>query len=119
MSNVTKDETSGLRTDRYSREARRKRYIRNAKIGGDMVMYIGSAALMMPVIQRAREKQSGLMGACATGAGIVLSIGLGSIASRMMEKTVDKVVDFWDDVKPKKTAEKQEVDDEQEDEENG
>ena len=63
-------------------------------------MYIGTAALAMPLIQKAREKNNGLMGTCALGAGAIISIGLGKMASNIFNKTVDKVVDFIDDVKP-------------------
>lgn len=70
------------------------------------MMYVGSAGLIMPMIQNAREKQNGVMGLCTAGAGVVLSIGLGNIASRILNKTIDKVVEFWDDVKPNAPAEK-------------
>lgn len=63
-------------------------------------MYIGSAALVMPMIQKARENNNVLMGTCAIGAGAIISVGLGKIASNIFNKTVDKVSDFWDDVKP-------------------
>lgn len=88
------------RTRRRGREAN-SRVIRNVKTGGDILMYIGSAALMRPQIQRAKENQNGILGTCATGAGIILAFGLGSVASTFMHKAIDKVVDFWDDVKPK------------------
>lgn len=67
-------------------------------------MYIGTAALAMPVIQKAREKNNGLMGTCALGAGAIISIGLGKMASSIFNRTVDKVVDFIDDVKPKENS---------------
>ena len=79
-------------------------------------MYIGSAALAMPVIQKAREKNNGLMGICALGAGAIISIGVGKMASNIFNKTVDKVYDFIDDVKPKE-KEKKFIEDTSEDEE--
>lgn len=95
MSNAAED------TERREREDRRRqRRIQNVKTGGDLVMYVGSAGLMMPLIQKAKQNQNGIMGLCATGAGAVLSIGLGNIASRILNKTIDKVVDLWDDIKP-------------------
>lgn len=126
MSNVTESATPTSRTDRYSdrysRDYRRRKRIRAVKTGGDIVMYVGSAGLMVPVIKRAQENQSGLMGMCAAGAGIILAAGLGNIASRMFEKTVDKVIDFWDDVKPSGPAKKKPTESEekpQEDEDDG
>lgn len=87
-------------------------------------MYIGSAGLMIPLIRKAREQESGVMGICAAGAGTILAIGLGNVASKILEKTVDKVVDFWDDVKPsrvpvKKAAAEETEEPEQEGSENG
>lgn len=98
----TKDNATS-RTDRY--EIRRKKRIQNVKTGGDMMMYIGSAGLMIPMIRKAKESQNSLMGLCAMGAGGVLAVGLGNIASKILNKTVDKMVDFWDDVKPSGPAE--------------
>ena len=79
--------------------------IKNVKTGGNILMYVGSAALMMPQIQRAKENQNGILGCCATGAGIVLAAGLGGIASSFLNKIVDKAINFWDDVKPKEEEE--------------
>ena len=94
-----------------SKDRRREKRIHNVKTGGDLMMYVGSAGLMMPMIRKAKESQNGIMGACAVGAGAILSVGLGNIASKILNKTVDKVVDFWDDVKPSGPAEeKQEGD---------
>lgn len=94
------------RLDRYQRDYRRRKRIQNIKTGGSLMMYIGSAGLMMPMIQKARERQNGVMGLCAAGAGVILSVGLGNVASRIFGKTVDRVVDFWDDVKPSGPAKK-------------
>lgn len=85
------------------------------------MMYVGSAGLIMPFIQNARERQNGVMGLCSAGAGVILSIGLGNIASNILNKTIDKVVDFWDDVKPNGPAEKKSENEkaEPEDDDNG
>ena len=104
-------ETKGVttpvsRTDKY--ELRRKKRIQNVKAGGDMMMYIGSASLMIPMIRKAKESQNGIMGACAMGAGAVLAIGLGNAATKILNKTIDKAVDFWEDVKPSGPADKTE-----------
>jgi hypothetical protein len=64
-------------------------------------MYIGSAGLMSPMIRDARQNQSGPMKICSSGAGTILSLGLGSVATKVFSKVVDKAVDFYDDVKPK------------------
>ena len=102
--------TSGMAkySSSRNRNDRRGKRIQNVKTGGDLMMYVGAAGLMMPLIQRARNDHNTLMGTCATGAGIILSVGLGNVASRIFNKTVDKVVDFWDDVKPSAPAEKKE-----------
>lgn len=69
-------------------------------------MYVGCAGLMMPMMHNAKEKQNPLIGMSAVGAGTILSIGLGKIASNILNKSIDKVVDFWDEVKPSGPAEK-------------
>lgn len=83
----------------------REKIIKDVKIGGDILMYVGSAGLVKPHIQKAKENENGLLGSCSTGAGIILSAALGSVASGVFNKVVDKVVDFWDDVKPKEETE--------------
>lgn len=87
--------------DAKKKKDSRENIIKGVKTGGDILMYIGSAGLMMPQIQRSKENQNGLLGACATGAGAILSVGLGKLASTVFNTVVDKAVDFWDDVKPK------------------
>lgn len=120
MSNVAINETVSSRMDRCGRNARRKKHIKNVKTGGDLMMYVGSAGLMIPMIRKAREQENGVMGICAAGAGAVLAIGLGNIASNILNKTIDKVVDFWNDVKPGEKPVKETKDDEaQEESENG
>ena len=115
MSSDMKNETTNgmpisAATDKYAREQRRKRRIRNAKVAGDTMMYIGCAGMMQPFIQRARQEQNGVMRTCITGAGIVLSLGAGRLASNILEKTIDKCVSFWDDVKPNSAPEKKKED---------
>ena len=85
-------------TDRY--RSKRDKRIQNVKTGGDLIMYIGSAGLMIPMIQKAKENQNGIMGVCAGCAGALLSVGLGNVTSKILNRTIDKVIDFWDDVKP-------------------
>lgn len=89
-------------------ETKRERIIRNVKRGGSVVMYVGTAGLISPMVRKARETQNGAMGICSTGAGVVLSAGIGKLASDIFSKVVDKVADFWDDVKPQKTSEESE-----------
>ena len=72
------------------------------------MMYVGSAALISPLIRKAQQEQNGVMGICATCAGAILTIGMGNVASKILEKTIDKVIDFWDDVKPSGPAKKPE-----------
>lgn len=82
-------------------KARREKILKNIKLGGSLLMYIGSAGLMNPIIRDARQNQSGPMKVCSFGAGTVLSLGVGSLASKVFNKLVDKTVDFYDDVKPR------------------
>ena len=96
-----------------SSKRRRDNIVKNIKTGGSMIMYIGSAGLMTPQIQRAKQNQNGIMGLCTTGAGAILAIGLGNLGSKLLGKAVDKIADFWEDVRPKNN------DDEEEEEEDG
>lgn len=96
-------------------DSRRRRRIQNVKTGGDILMYVGCAGLMMPMMQNAKEKQNSLIGLSALGAGTILSIGLGKIASNILNKSIDKVVDFWDEVKPSAPAKKPEDGEEKKD----
>lgn len=101
MANDTREKTIS-EMDR----SKRKKRIQNLKTGGDILMYVGCAGLMMPMMQKAKEKQNSLIGMSAVGAGTILSIGLGKIASDILNRSIDKVVDFWDEVKPSGPAEK-------------
>lgn len=87
-------------------EEKRERWAKNAKRAGTVMAYVGTASLMRPFVSKAREDQSGAMQACTIFSGTVLSIGLGKIATKFMNDTIDKVMDFIDDVKPKKKEEK-------------
>ena len=62
-------------------------------------MYVGSAAMTIPMIQKARENQNGLVGSCAIGAGAMLSVGIGKVASNIFNKVVDKTASFIGDTK--------------------
>lgn len=110
-----KDNVVTYRTAERYRSKRKKR-LENIKAGGDMMMYIGSASLIMPMVQKARENRNGIMGTCALSAGVILSIGIGNFASKILNQTIDKAVAFWEEVKPngpeknpeKKTGEEEE-----------
>lgn len=93
--------TDTSRDTRRKRKRNRSRMIDGVKTGGTLMMYLGSAGLINPMIQKARENQSGAMSLCSIGAGTVISLGVGAFASKLFNKFVDKAVDFWDDVKPK------------------
>ena len=85
-----KETTRTSETDRYN--ARKKRRMQNIKTCGDMMMYIGAAGLMIPMIRKAKENQNSIMGVCAMGTGAVLSIGLGNVASKILNKTVQMMI---------------------------
>lgn len=82
--------------------ADREKIIKNVKRGGSVMVYIGTANLIRPFVNRAREDQNGAMQACTIFGGTVLSLGIAKIATNWMNSVVDKVIDFVDDVKPKK-----------------
>jgi len=91
--------------------ADRDKIIRNIKAGGDLMMYIGSAGLMSQCVRRARDGHNPAMNACIYASGTVLSLGLGRIASKWLEKAVDDIVDFIEDVrKPEKKHKEAEKD---------
>ena len=90
-----------MATKDITEKQKREKLIKGIKSGGSLLMYIGSAGLMNPIIRDARQNQSGPMKICSFGAGAILSLGLGSLASKCFDKVVDKTFDFYDDVKPK------------------
>lgn len=85
----------------------REKWIKGIKTVGNLVMYIGSAALATTAIRKAKENNNPLMSACATGTSAMLSIGAGKMASNIFNRVVDKTVNFIDDssVKEKKNEE--------------
>ena len=87
---------------------KRDKVVKNIKTGADLIMYIGSAAMTIPAIKKAKENSNSLMGSCAVGTGAMLSLGIGKIASNILNKAIDKTVEFIDDVKPKPKDEEDE-----------
>ena len=83
-------------SDKSSTSSREK-WIRGIKTGGNLLMYIGSAALA----NSASPREGAVMSACATGTSAMLSIGAGKMASGIFNKVVDKAVEFIDDINPK------------------
>ena len=88
----------------------REKWVKGAKTVGDLVMYIGSAALATAAIRKAKEYNNPLMSACATGTGAMLSIGAGKMASNIFNKVVDRTVEFIDDVNVKEPKKNEETD---------
>lgn len=82
--------------------ADREKIIKNVKRGGSVMVYVGTANMMRPFVAKARENQNGAMQACTMFGGTVLSLGIGKIATKWMNSAIDRVVEFIDDVKPKK-----------------
>ena len=86
--------------------ADREKLIKNLKTGGDLMMYIGSAGLMSSYVRKAQNQHNPAMNGCIFASGAVLSLGLGKIASKWLDKAIDDIVDFIDDVrKPEKKEE--------------
>lgn len=79
--------------------------ISNIKKGGSLAIYVGTASLMKPIISSGNENRSAVSKVCAIGTGAVISCGISSYASKFFGKMVDTVVEFIDDVKPKKNEE--------------
>lgn len=80
-----------------------KDIIRNIKAGGSMVIYVGTASIMKPIIREHNKERNAVTRVCSVVSGTVISCGVSHIASKWFGKLVDKVADFIDDVKsPKK-----------------
>lgn len=109
MSNeeITAREARTSRTEDWYRERRKKR-IANGKTCGHVAMYVGSALMVTNFIQPVREKHNTLTNVCLVGTGAMLSIALGNAASRILDKTIDKGVEFFDDINPRKIVENKE-----------
>ena len=85
--------------------ADRNKIIDGIKKGGSLAIYLGTASLMKPVITSGNENRSAVSKVCAVGTGAVISCGISSYASKFFGKMVDSIVEFIDDVKPKKDKE--------------
>lgn len=90
-------------------EEKQKKIVTNIKRGGSIMVYVGTASLARPLIAKARENQNGAMQACTIFGGTIISLGIAKKATEWMNQVIDKVADFFDDVKPKK-PEKEEKD---------
>ena len=104
MSNVTEKEIPARRREEPSKD-RRQRRIQNGKTCGHFARHIGSALIMTKMIQPVREKHNSLANACIVGAGAMLSIMCGNAASKQLDKIIDKSVEFFDDINPRKIVE--------------
>lgn len=85
--------------------ADRNKIVENIKKGGSLVIYVGTASLMKPFIFKDNDDRNAVGKVCAAASGAVISCGISSYASKFFGKMVDSVVDFIDDVKPKKNKE--------------
>ena len=99
MNNTDPKETATSRTDEY--KERRQRRIQNGKSVGHIAMYVGSALMVTNLIQPVREKHNSLVNACVVGTGAMLAIALGNTAGKLLDKTIDKGVEFFDDINPR------------------
>lgn len=82
--------------------ADKSKIVKNIKDGGSLLIYIGTASLMKPIITRDNDERGpvGKIGALASGT--VISCGIANFASKYFGKIVDEVADFVSDVMPKK-----------------
>ena len=90
-----------IMSNEKSSTSNREKWIKGINTAGDLVMYIGSAALATTAIRKAKENNNPLMSACAVGTGAMLSIGAGKMSSSIFNRVVDKAVEFIDDAAPK------------------
>lgn len=90
--------------------ADREKVIKNIKRGGSVMMYVGTASMIRPAVAKAREDQNGAVQACAIFGGTMLTLGIARKATQWMNQAIDRVVDFYDDVKPKKKKEEEKAD---------
>ena len=88
-------------------DEKRSKLVKNVKRGGTVMVYVGTANLVRPLINKAREDQNGAMQACAIFSGTILTLGIAKKVNEWMNTAVDKIIDFFDDVKPKKTEEEE------------
>lgn len=83
--------------------ADKEKIIKNIKTGGSIIIYIGTAGLMQPIVLKNNEQRNAVGKICAGISGTVLSCGIANFASKYFGKLVDDVTGFIDDVrKPKK-----------------
>lgn len=81
----------------------RSKLIKNIKAGADLAMYIGAAGLMGPIMRKAQENHNPAMNLCIFASTSVLTLGIGKIAGGWVEKTIDDIAAFIEEVKaPKK-----------------
>ena len=77
--------------------------VKNIKTGGSMAIYVGTAAILKPMIKEHNNERNAVEKMCTVVSGTVISCGISHIASKWFGKIVDKVADFIEDVKhPKK-----------------
>lgn len=81
--------------------ADRTKIVRDIKAGGDIAIYVGTASILKPIITQNNQNKNPLMKLCRIVTGTVISCGISSIASKWFNKSVDKISEFVDDVKPK------------------
>lgn len=74
----------------------------NIKTAGSMAIYIGTASIMKPIIRQHNQERNAVTKFCTVVSGTVISCGVSHIASKWFCKMVDKVHDFWTDVKSPK-----------------
>ncbi len=80
----------------------REKVIKNIKDGGSLIIYVGTASLMKPIISRDNDERSPMGKVGAAVSGTVISCGLAQFASNTFSKLVDEVAEFIDDIKKPK-----------------
>lgn len=89
-----------------TKQDKREKIKENIKSAGSVAIYIGTASMMKPVVQRGTADKNPLTKLCGIFSGTVVSCGISHYASRWFGAVVDKMSDFIDEVrKPPKVKE--------------
>lgn len=83
--------------------------VKNIKTGGSMAIYVGTASIIRPIIREHNQERNAVTKLCSVVSGAVISCGISHIASKWFGSIVDKVADFFDDVKNPKSKEEREA----------
>ena len=85
--------------------ANKENILKNIKNGGSLVIYIGTASIVRPLITKDNDTRNAVGKMCSLASGTVISCGIANYACKFFGNAVDKVAEFIEDVWPKKKKE--------------